>query len=446
MPNSNNINDGDYGYGGLAGCVVGQKEPFSFHCTICYEFLHPIDRPPMILPCGHTHICFDCSKRLDRCMECREPLMKTVKLIPIALTVTPTPTAPSTTPTTTTSVSSTSSSPISPLVSSSSTNTQQQQQQQQVPQQQQRKPEVIEGWRDIQRRRQQQNSRYGNRFSRTCTTLALPKPRPPPPQQPQQQQAQPQQQPIQAATSTTTPSAPPAAAAVAATSAATAAATTTTAGSTTTTTTSGATTSSSSPYQDIPLPTPKNLVLMSLIESMMQSYMKEELHIMEGAAGGDGGGANRYGDGGIYEDSKQNIEVSASTDEVEGGSSNGSGSSNSGGYQIGDDDEFVRDSMRIMNSSCGTYVVRAKEGLIVYDKPPNGSSSSGSGGGVDGFAESGLASLASRMGLLSTPKEVRKLKYGQKVQILSFENRVATVARNAGYIPVQNSNQLVKGM
>jgi len=35
------------------------------------------DRPPVVLPCGHTYVCLVCSKRLQRCMECREPLFWT---------------------------------------------------------------------------------------------------------------------------------------------------------------------------------------------------------------------------------------------------------------------------------------------------------------------------------------------------------------------------------
>ena len=45
--------------------------PFSFHCRICYERLNLTDRPPVVLPCGHTYICQQCSQRLTRCMECR---------------------------------------------------------------------------------------------------------------------------------------------------------------------------------------------------------------------------------------------------------------------------------------------------------------------------------------------------------------------------------------
>jgi len=50
------------------------RVPFSFHCIICFEAFDHDERPPVILPCGHTYVCAACSKRLDKCMECREPL------------------------------------------------------------------------------------------------------------------------------------------------------------------------------------------------------------------------------------------------------------------------------------------------------------------------------------------------------------------------------------
>ena len=48
--------------------------PFSLHCTICYEPFNLEDRVPVVLPCGHTYLCEPCSKRLKSCMECRSPL------------------------------------------------------------------------------------------------------------------------------------------------------------------------------------------------------------------------------------------------------------------------------------------------------------------------------------------------------------------------------------
>mmetsp|Transcript_10837 Transcript_10837/g.15967 ORF Transcript_10837/g.15967 Transcript_10837/m.15967 type:complete len:456 (-) Transcript_10837:10-1377(-) len=52
---------------------------FSFHCTICFEALDSAERAPVVLPCGHTFICQQCSSRLDKCMECRRPLFTTLQ-------------------------------------------------------------------------------------------------------------------------------------------------------------------------------------------------------------------------------------------------------------------------------------------------------------------------------------------------------------------------------
>ena len=44
------------------------------HCIICFDAFTLDERPPVILPCGHTYVCAQCAKRLDKCMECRKPL------------------------------------------------------------------------------------------------------------------------------------------------------------------------------------------------------------------------------------------------------------------------------------------------------------------------------------------------------------------------------------
>lgn len=49
-----------------------------FNCIICFDEFNLKDRLPMVLPCGHTFVCGPCSKRLKKCMECREPLYFTV--------------------------------------------------------------------------------------------------------------------------------------------------------------------------------------------------------------------------------------------------------------------------------------------------------------------------------------------------------------------------------
>lgn len=65
-----------------------------FHCIVCFdEFSLTQNRPPVVLPCGHTYVCAPCAKRLKRCMECREPLFYTFK--PPSNARTPAPPAPS---------------------------------------------------------------------------------------------------------------------------------------------------------------------------------------------------------------------------------------------------------------------------------------------------------------------------------------------------------------
>jgi len=49
----------------------------SLHCTICFESFDLEERYPVVLPCGHTFICSQCSQRLDKCMICRTPLFIT---------------------------------------------------------------------------------------------------------------------------------------------------------------------------------------------------------------------------------------------------------------------------------------------------------------------------------------------------------------------------------
>mmetsp|Transcript_15287 Transcript_15287/g.38527 ORF Transcript_15287/g.38527 Transcript_15287/m.38527 type:complete len:726 (-) Transcript_15287:77-2254(-) len=44
------------------------------HCVICYEEFDLHERYPVVLPCGHTYVCVVCSKKIEICHECREPL------------------------------------------------------------------------------------------------------------------------------------------------------------------------------------------------------------------------------------------------------------------------------------------------------------------------------------------------------------------------------------
>lgn len=46
---------------------------------VCFEEFDNEKRFPVVLPCGHTYICNECAGRLDRCMECRTPLVEYIK-------------------------------------------------------------------------------------------------------------------------------------------------------------------------------------------------------------------------------------------------------------------------------------------------------------------------------------------------------------------------------
>jgi hypothetical protein len=92
------------------------------------------------------------------------------------------------------------------------------------------------------------------------------------------------------------------------------------------------------------------------------------------------------------------------------------------GYESGDDDELVLRGMKVMGSSSGTYVIRERKGLTVHPVPPKANKKKTMGGA-----------------------DTRVLKYGQTVQIFLFDNKIATIARGAGYILVDHPSQLVKG-
>ncbi len=62
------------GYRTDSAIMASLAAEVSLHCIICFEEFDIKDRPPVVLPCGHTYVCLVCAKRLRRCMECREPL------------------------------------------------------------------------------------------------------------------------------------------------------------------------------------------------------------------------------------------------------------------------------------------------------------------------------------------------------------------------------------
>lgn len=68
-----------YGDEGRFKVAAATAAVVPFHCVVCFDEFSLKERPPVVLPCGHTYICAPCSKRLKRCMECREPLFITLK-------------------------------------------------------------------------------------------------------------------------------------------------------------------------------------------------------------------------------------------------------------------------------------------------------------------------------------------------------------------------------
>jgi hypothetical protein len=51
------------------------ESSLSFHCIVCYETFEHEQNYPVVLPCGHTFICNECSRRINKCMECRTSLL-----------------------------------------------------------------------------------------------------------------------------------------------------------------------------------------------------------------------------------------------------------------------------------------------------------------------------------------------------------------------------------
>jgi hypothetical protein len=132
----------------------------------------------------------------------------------------------------------------------------------------------------------------------------------------------------------------------------------------------------------IPLPIPRNQVLMSLIKSVQDSANENEKD----------------------------------------------------GYKSGDDDGLVLDSVRYMRPSTGTYVVREKNGLTVYAQKE-----------ADNVNEWSCCT-GHFFNVVEAPmSEVKRLVYNQKVELVSFEGYVAVVGGGAGFITVDNRAQLVKG-
>lgn len=339
--------------------------PFSFHCIICIEAFNFDDRPPVILPCGHTFICEQCAKRIDKCMECRTSLF--LKQVTV-------PSQPS--------LSSGSTSFTADLSSSSSLSSSNDGQHfnNMYPQY----PVAAPGT-PVSRRQRQQIQKLAARYGTS------------PPQHFKKAETQPTMVSV-----------------------------------------------------NVPLPLPKNLVLLELMEASAKREMHSlQSHSLSGSASNS------------FERSPNNSLM----DE---------GSDHSAGPEM--DEEKVLSSIDVMASTCGTYVVKERCGLALhslsaanvsfldegmdvnlvvnatYDdlSSPEDSSSGaarrrranrrGNGHTMSGRSGGGRSNT---MNILPS-KPIAMLMYGQRVQIVEVKNGVYRLARNQGLIFAEPT-QMVKG-
>lgn len=138
--------------------------------------------------------------------------------------------------------------------------------------------------------------------------------------------------------------------------------------------------------EKIPLPLPRNLVLISLLETASKRHARLL-----------GGSANL-------------MDTSSDTDN-----------------SISNEDETVLDSIDALSSPCGTYVVKERYGLPVYHR-----GSADTERMKDGYLANTTA---------TKPQKI--LSYGQKIQVVDVHEGMFQLARNEGVV-FANSTQLVK--
>lgn len=170
--------------------------------------------------------------------------------------------------------------------------------------------------------------------------------------------------------------------------------------------------------EPIPLPLPKNTVLMGMIEA-----------------------ADRQAR--ILRDAKDREESAAKPKQCKA-NDNGSGETDDD-YEDEDEDDVVKTSkldpilagMSALIGTCGTYAVREPLGLAVLPFDPNKQHQLEGhfGSGHDGCDEEKKT---------DETREPFTIEEGQKVQVVSVDEGVYMLARGEGYI-VASVNQLVKG-
>jgi len=163
----------------------------------------------------------------------------------------------------------------------------------------------------------------------------------------------------------------------------------------------GQTNAAPSPAMSIPLPVPKNVVLIALMEAAERQHKAESKKRKE-------------------EESEQETTDLEEDDEEE--------------YNL----DRIISGMSTLTGPCGTYVVKEAEGLAVVPNDPRKRVS------VEAPTETEEKKEGSE-DLKEEPelKEPFLLAKGQKVQVVSFSDGVAKLARGAGFI-CATSSQLVK--
>lgn len=134
------------------------------------------------------------------------------------------------------------------------------------------------------------------------------------------------------------------------------------------------------------------------------------------------------------------------------------------GYESGDDDDDVRQGIQQMKSNFGTFVVRETMGLHILTQSPSSPSDhdvSNKENEDQPLVEDDSSAIDKDIGLLQSSDnfdspfeptdEVKQsesarelLQYGQTVQVVHYDGTFAKLARGRGYLKAA-SHQLVKG-
>ena len=216
--------------------------------------------------------------------------------------------------------------------------------------------------------------------------------------------------------------------------------------------------------EPIPLPMPKNLVMMALMEAAEEKKRLEKIsNRVQAKAAAERNEKRPANDG--KDRPPETVSIAAAglegiekTDEsfqkvVEDGSDTSENDyyeddddESSKAYESGDDDSAVKVGIRSLLGTCGTYVVKDEAGLCVLTHHPFRTSSSGATGlPLPPNLTSSSPKSSSKSNVRFEEAEPLHISRGQTVQISYIdENGVAVLARGCGFIPA-DEDQLVKG-